>query len=197
MMKSRYAKKEALLLQEEALLHALGLRGKPKTFTPLTLAQTAAWARCVPHSARMAQGFTRIDDFARHVKRVRAKRAELRRCHPHTLRHSILEMLERVLSDRDDLMKAARREARAHWRPQFAVWWGRGQPRVYDSVRNLYPMRDVAVPAVWLLARLDRGSNLPPDFIRRTRDRASFQRHIGSNAWQRAHSIVLELAHTY
>lgn len=40
--------------------------------TPLTLAQTVAWARCVPRSARMAQGFTRTDNFARHVKRVRA-----------------------------------------------------------------------------------------------------------------------------
>jgi hypothetical protein len=69
-------------------------------------------------------------------------------------------MLERVLSDRDDLMKTARREARAHWRPHFAIWWGRGNPQVYDSVRNFYPMRDVAVPATWLLARLDGGSNI-------------------------------------
>jgi hypothetical protein len=32
------------------------------------------------------RALTRIDDFARHVKRVRAKRAELRRCPPRSLR---------------------------------------------------------------------------------------------------------------
>src|SRR5262245_9375196 len=159
-LKSRYGQKQTLRLHEQARLRALGLRGKPKTFTPLTLAQTIAWARRVPRSARVAQGFRRIDDFARRVKLVRAKRAELRRCHPHPLRQSILETLERVLYDRDDLMKAARREARAHWGPHFESRWGRGKPRVYDSVRNRYPMRDVAVPAVWLLARLDHGPNI-------------------------------------
>jgi hypothetical protein len=160
LFKTRYGQKQAYLLQEQARLRACGLRGKPKTFTPRTLAQTIEWARRLPRSALVAQGFTRIDDFARHVGQVRAERAELRKRHPHPLRHSILETLKRILSHRDDLMKAAWQEARAHWRPHFEVRWGRGKPHVYDSVRDLYPRRDVAVPAAWLLARLDDGPNV-------------------------------------
>src|SRR5262249_11711608 len=135
-VKSRYGQKQARLLQEQLRRRAYGLRGRPATFTPLTLAQTVAWSRRVPRSARIAQGFAHIDDFARHVKQVRSKRAELHRCHPHPLRHSILETLKRIFSDRDDLMKAARREARAHWRPHVEVWWRRGKPQVFDNVRD-------------------------------------------------------------
>ena len=95
----------------------------------LTLRETLEWARCVPRSARVAQGVPRIADFARKVKRLRGERAELRRQHPDPLRRAILDKLDRVLADRSDLIIAARREARFWWKPRVHVWWGGGKPR--------------------------------------------------------------------
>jgi hypothetical protein len=118
---------------------------------PLTLGETLEWALRIPRSARVAQGFTRIADFARKVKQLRAERAALRRRHPDPLRRAILDTLDRVLADRSDLVIAARREAGFWWSPRLNVWWGVGKPRAYDSVRvrngRYYPKHDVAVPA--------------------------------------------------
>ena len=88
------------------------------------------------------------------------KRTELRKQHPDRLRRTILDILERVVSDRDDIRRAARRAARIKWRSKFDAVWGGGNPRVYDSVRLIggryYPRCAIAVPAAWLLARLTR-----------------------------------------
>jgi hypothetical protein len=52
---------------------------------PLSLAETLNWARHIPRAAREAQGFKRITDFARHVKQLRIKRAELRKQQPDSI----------------------------------------------------------------------------------------------------------------
>ena len=132
---------------------------------PLSVADTAKWARRIPRAAREAQGFTRIADFARHVKQLRAKRAELRKQHPDPVRRAILDTLERIMFNRADLRKAARREAKANCHPNFPVWWNGSKLRLYDGVRlerrAYYPKRNVAVPATWVLARLGgRGANV-------------------------------------
>src|SRR5262249_55828661 len=128
------------------------------------LSETIEWAWSVPPSAVRAQGFTRIDDFARHVKQVRAKRAELRKQRPDPLRRGILDMLEPILLDCPYIQKAAVREAGVHRNPQFHVWWGGGKPHVYNDVRansgRYYPKRNLAVPAAWLLARLGKHGNI-------------------------------------
>lgn len=144
-----------------------GYRGPPIT-TPaaLSLRETLEWARRIPSSARIAQGFTRIADFARHVKQLRAQRAELHKPYIDPLRRTILDTLDRIVSDRNDLVVAARREAGFWWKPRVNVWWSGGKPRTYDNARlvegyRYSPKRDVAVPATWLLARLgDDASNL-------------------------------------
>src|SRR5262245_4386706 len=82
-----YDQKTGGALYEKLRWRACGVRKPPKTiYIPLTLAETLNWARRIPHSARKAQGFTRIIDFARHVRQLRAKRAELRRRHPDPIR---------------------------------------------------------------------------------------------------------------
>ena len=85
----------------------------------------------------VAAGFTRIIDFARHVKQLRVTRAELRRQHLDPIRRSILDALDRVLLDRRDLLTEACSEARC-WGAQINAWWGRGKPRAYDGVRIAY-----------------------------------------------------------
>jgi hypothetical protein len=125
---------------------------------PLLLRDTITWARSVPRSARVAQGFTRVTDFARAVQKLRVERAALRQWHPDPLRRNILDRLDRIVADRADLNRAARREAKVWWTPRMNVWWCAGKPHVYDGVRLIqgryYPRRYVAVPATWLLARL-------------------------------------------
>jgi hypothetical protein len=157
-----YKRKIGRTLYENTRWRACGAR-KPRLTAkkPLTLGKTVKWARRLPRSAVAAQGFTRIIDFARHVKKVRAKRADLRTQHPDPTRRAILDALDRVLLDRRDLLIAACRESGFWWEPPVNVWWGHGKPRAYDGVRiergNYYPRRNVAVPALWLLARLDNG----------------------------------------
>ena len=66
------------------------------TTAPLSLKETVEWARQVPRSARVAQGFERFGDFARSVQRLRAKRIEPRKQRPDPLRRAILDTLERT-----------------------------------------------------------------------------------------------------
>jgi hypothetical protein len=99
------------------------------------------------------------------VKRLRAKRTELRKQHPDPLRRAILDTLERIMFYREDLRKAARRETNANCHPSFPVWWEGTKPRLYNGVRlenhRCYPKENVAVPATWVLARLGvRGANV-------------------------------------
>jgi hypothetical protein len=94
------------------------------------------------------------------VKQLRAKRAALRKQHPDPLRRAILDTLERIMFDRTDLRKAARRAVNANYHPDFPVWWNGRKPRPHQGVRHAwgyYPKRNVKVPATWLLARLGGG----------------------------------------
>ena len=150
-------------LYEQARWRACGRT--PTVARPITLSETIEWAQRIPRSAREAQGYTRIADFARHVKRLRAERAKLRAQQPDPLRREMLNKLERILADRPDLFIAARRAAKCWWRSQMNVWWSQGEPQVHDSVRLIggryYAKRDVVVPAPWLLARLgENGANI-------------------------------------
>jgi hypothetical protein len=113
-----YDVKTGRALYEKARWGACGLGKAPSPVAPLTLSETIRWARRVPRSARVAQGFPRIIDFARKVKRLRTERAEVRRRHPNPLRRAILDKLDRVLTDRSDLVIAARREAHFWWKPR-------------------------------------------------------------------------------
>jgi hypothetical protein len=166
MFSRAYGHKEGTCLYEEDRLLSCGL---PKVHignaAPLSVADTVKWARRIPRAAREAQGFSRITDFARHVKRLRAKRAELRKQHPDPVRRAILDALERIMFYRTDLRKAARQEAKANCHPNFPVWWSGSKPRLYDGIRlerNVYYSKsNVAVPAKWVLARLGgRGANV-------------------------------------
>lgn len=158
-------------LYEQARWGPCGQRVPRKTERPITLGETIQWARSIPRSARAAQGYARLRDFARHVKRLRAERAKLRERQPDPLRRDILDKLDRILADRHDLFVAARREAKFWWSPHVHVWWEHGKPRPYDSVRWRYPKTDVAVPATWLLARLDKAPNIALR-VRKTATRA-------------------------
>jgi hypothetical protein len=160
---STYGRRKGRLLCEQARAEACGLplqRVRP----PKPLGLTMLWADRIPRPARAAQGFHHVKDFARSVKELRARRAELQRQHPDPVRRAILDTLERILSDREDLREAARRQARARGRPRFNVWWGSGKPRVYNSVRLMSGRycgtRDVAVPADWLLKHIDGDGNV-------------------------------------
>jgi hypothetical protein len=159
-----YGYKEGTFLYEQGRLRPCGLpQVQIRRAAPLTLAATAKWARRIPRSAREAQGFTRILDFARHVKELRAKRAELRKPQPDPVRRAILDRLERIMFDRTDLKKAARRAAKANCHPEFPVWWKGSKPRLYYGVRlarGYFPKRNVKVPARWLLARLGGTGNI-------------------------------------
>jgi hypothetical protein len=165
MIASTYGQRKGRLLYEQARADACGFRRPAVRPTkPLCLIETMEWARRVPRSARLAQGFPHTKDFAHGVKQLRAQRAELRKHHPDPLRRTILDALERILSNREDLRKAARREAHAHWRPKFSVRWGSGKPQVYNSLQLIngryYGKRDVAIPAAWLLARIGGDANV-------------------------------------
>jgi hypothetical protein len=103
-MRSEYDQKTGRSLCERAREAGCGRGQAPITApAPLTLGETLDWARRIPRSARVAQGFTRIADFARKVKQLRAERAELRNHSPDPLRRAILDTLDRVLADRSDL----------------------------------------------------------------------------------------------
>ena len=109
---STYGRRKGRLLCEQARAEACGLplqRVRP----PKPLGLTMLWADRIPRPARAAQGFHHVKDFARSVKELRARRAELQRQHPDPVRRAILDTLERILSDREDLREAARRQARA------------------------------------------------------------------------------------
>src|SRR5262245_6306358 len=158
-------------LYEQARWGACGQHVPAKPERPPTLGETIDWARLIPRSARVAQGYPRISDFARHVRRIRAERAKLRERNPDPLRREILAKLDRILADRRDLFVAARREAKFWWGPRVHAWWGSGKPRAYQNVRLRYCKTDVAVPATWLLARLDKGPNIALQ-VRKTAQRA-------------------------
>jgi hypothetical protein len=151
------------LLHDKVRCAAVGARWEPRTSVP-SLKETIAWARRIPRAARAAQGFTRLVNFARYVKQLRAKRAKLREWHPEPVRRDILDKLECILNERKDLIITARRRARFTWKPRMYVWWGGGVAKVHDGVRlaggTYYDKRNVAVPAAWLLARLGSGGNV-------------------------------------
>jgi len=160
-----YHQETGRALYENERWAVCGLGAAPNSIVPLTLGETLQWARRIPRSARVAQGFTRLSEFARNVKQLRAKRAEWRKKYPDPLRRATLARLDRVLDDRRDLVIAARREAAFWWKPRVNVWWGGGKPRAYESARlardgRYYPKRDVAVPATWLLARIGGTPNV-------------------------------------
>jgi hypothetical protein len=158
-------------LYEQARWGACGQLVPAKAEKPLTLGETIQWARLIPRSARVAQGYLRITDFARHVKGIRAERAKLRERKPDPLRREILDKLDRIMAERHDLFVAARREAKFWWSPRVRVWWQHGKPRPYDSVCWRYRKTDVAVPATWLFARLDKAPNIALR-LRKTAERA-------------------------
>lgn len=79
-----------------------------------TITETVTELRSVPRSARVAQGFPRLRDFARHVLRVRARRAGLRRPGKNPTDHvrdNIERTLGKIFSERPDLRRAARQAA--------------------------------------------------------------------------------------
>ena len=149
----------------------------------MTLGEALDLARSIPRSARVAQGYPRIGDFARRVMSVRQERAG-RRIYAdslQTLRREIAGRLERILWERQDLRRAARREAgldprdsapcRVDYAPRdpgeplcgsrlAPAEQGRGY--VKRSWQNgsasgtvYHPStRRVSVPAAWVLARL-------------------------------------------
>lgn len=151
---------QGTFLYERGRLRSCGLPARIRRAAPLNLAETIKWARHIPRAARVAQGFTRITDFARHVKQLHAKRIALRKQPPDPLPRAILDTLERIMFDRADLRKAARRAVNANYHPDFPVWWKGRKPRPHEGVRHAYgyyPKRNVKVPAIWLLARLGVG----------------------------------------
>ena len=105
-----YHQETGRALYENERWAVCGLGAAPNSIVPLTLGETLQWARRIPRSARVAQGFTRLSEFARNVKQLRAKRAEWRKKYPDPLRRATLARLDRVLDDRRDLVIAARRE---------------------------------------------------------------------------------------
>jgi hypothetical protein len=157
---STIPQKKGRLLHEQARRRAVGLRAPSRLPPgPLTLGQTIRWARRILRASRLAQGFPDIAEFARHVRQLRAERAELRAWQPDPLRRDILDRLDRVIQGRPDLIREARLVAGFWWKPRLTVWWRVGKPRQYDSVRMVgsryFPKTDVAVPAAWLVARFD------------------------------------------
>jgi hypothetical protein len=123
MRNNRFGQRKGRLWLEQARRDAVGVRWEPTAAVPI-LAETVAWARNIPRAARHAQGFTRLEDFARHVKQLRAKRAKLREWHPDPVRRDLLDKLERIIDDRRDLTIAARRIAMFWWQPRMHVWLG-------------------------------------------------------------------------
>ena len=162
-MRNGCGQSKGRLRLERARRSAVGVRWEPTAAVP-TLAETTAWARSIPRAGHQAQGFTRLADFARHVKQLRTKRAKLREWHPDPVRRDVLDKLERIIGDRKDLTIAARRIARFWWQPRMYVWWRAGMPHAQDGVRLAggiyYDKRNVVVPAAWLLARLGTDGNV-------------------------------------
>lgn len=158
-----FPKGKARLWLQRARRNAVGACGEPAEAVP-TLAETIAWARTIPLAAREAQGFTRLADFARHVKQLREKRAKLSEWRPDPVRRSILDRLEVIIDDREDLTAAAHRIAKFRWQPELYVWWGGGVPHVQDGIRQAhgayYSKRNIVVPAAWLLARVGSDGNV-------------------------------------
>jgi hypothetical protein len=160
-MFNRCGQKSGRLLLDRARRSAVGAHWESATAVP-TLAETLAWAPSIPTAAREAQGFTRVLDFARRVKRLREERAKLREWHPDPVRRDLLDKLQRIMDDRNDLTITARRIARFWWQPRMYVWLRGGIPHAQDGVRlagrTYYYKRNVVVPAAWLLARLGSGN---------------------------------------
>jgi hypothetical protein len=181
-MRNRCGQSKGRLRLERARRGAVGVRWEPTAAVP-ALAETIAWARSIPRAGRQAQGFTRLADFARHVKQLRAKRAELREWHPDPVRRDVLDRLERIIGDRKDLTIAARRIARFWWQPRMYVWWRAGMPHAQDGVRQAgtiyYDKRNVVVPAAWLLTRLGTDGNIAS----RVRDADPRSRILATPHW--------------
>jgi hypothetical protein len=88
-----YSHKEGTFLYEQDRLLACGIpKVRLRREKPLSLGDTVKWARGIPRAGRAAQGFTRIKDFARHVKRLRERRAKLSKPQPDPLRREILDL---------------------------------------------------------------------------------------------------------
>jgi hypothetical protein len=179
-----YGYQEGTFLYEQDRLLPCGLpKVRLRRTTPLSIAETINWARRMPRAAWQAQGFTRIRDFARQVKQLRQKRAELRKPKPDPVRRAILDRLERIMLDRADLRKAARREAKANCHPDFPVWWNGKKPRLYKGVRRArgyFPKRNVKVPATWVVARLDGSAANVAERMRQADPR---KRILGTPHW--------------
>jgi hypothetical protein len=98
-------------------IRILDKRIQEKTMT--TLAQTIAECRHIPRSSRVRQGFPRLNDFARHVYRLREERnrrlasnpkpSDIAMASPERVR--ILARLARIIEDDAGLRLAARRAA--------------------------------------------------------------------------------------
>jgi hypothetical protein len=131
-----------------------------------TLAQTIVECRNIPRTARVSQGFPRLNDFARHVRRLRAARTARRARNlaqsdsdtgvlsPE--RVTILARLTRIIEDDARLRLAARRGAvdwsysgyrplGRGWTPPVKVVWTAPQ-RPIDQQR--YPGLPVTTPRV-------------------------------------------------
>jgi len=86
--------------------------------TMKTLAQTIVECRDIPRSSRVRQGFPRLNDFARHVYRLRAERNRGHALNPTPSdvlvspeRITIMARLARIIEDDAGLRLAARRAA--------------------------------------------------------------------------------------
>lgn len=138
-----------------------------------TWTETIAEARRIPRSARVAQGFTRIRDFAAHVWRVRHERAQRRKSGGtdslDALRDTIAERLQAILDERPEIRRSARQTARldCHDSAPCVVAYYRTwrEPEVEGQRYRKYhwqnggangtvyhpSTRHVVVPAAWLL----------------------------------------------
>ncbi len=144
--------------------------------TTTTLTDTIVWARSIPRHSRVAQGYPRLRDFAKHVQKTRARRAELAAKPRNPVRDAILARMRRILETRHDLQLAARRVAsdcgNRGWQLPVSVCWAtRNRARVpvetgsgyyfrwrgkWKTARGSYipSSRKVLIPAAWLLGRL-------------------------------------------
>jgi hypothetical protein len=149
----------------------------------MTLTETITELRRVPRSARVAQGYPVLRDFALHVMRVREQRAR-RRAYTdaqETIRREIAARLQRILDSRRDLRRLAREDALLdpHDSAPCIVYFAPRGPgeRLVDSARHNYEVgrryvkyhwarngargtvyrpstRHVRVPAAWMIGRI-------------------------------------------
>lgn len=137
-----------------------------------TYMDTLAWARSIPRAQRVCQGHTRIDRFARAVRRIRGVRAlaQRRPAEYRPEREAILRTLQRVLDVSPALQYAARRTTTLgrEWTPPSVVVWETGKPYVAGEPYVKYHWRNhgatgtvyhastraIYVPISWLIARL-------------------------------------------